>query len=224
MFEFLARLAPEHELAWDCATGSGQAALPLADHFTHVIASDASAQQVANAEPHPRVEYRVAPAEQSGLESHSVDLVTVAQALHWFDVDAFNAEARRVLKPGGIIAVSCYTFLSVAPEIDAIVNRFYLETVGPYWPPERTIIENGYRDLPFPFAPIPAPPFRIEVHWSLEQLTGYLRTWSATQKFIAAHGYDPVDSTEYALRNVWGEADAQRMVVWPLLLRVGRSV
>jgi SAM-dependent methyltransferase len=223
MFQFLADVAPEHELVWDCATGSGQAAVPLADHFARVIATDASAQQIANAEPHPQVEYRVAQAEQSGLESHSVDLVTVAQALHWFDVDAFHAEARRVLKPDGIIAVSCYTFLEVAPEIDAIVNRFYFETVGPYWPPERAIIENGYRDLPFPFPQIPAPQFRIEAHWSVEQLTGYLRTWSATQKFIAARGYDPVGETERALRQVWGKADAQRLVVWPLLLRVGRS-
>jgi ubiquinone/menaquinone biosynthesis C-methylase UbiE len=130
MFQFLADLAPGHELASDCATGSGQAAVPLADYFAHVIATDASAQQIANAEPHPRVNYRVAPAEQSGLVSGSVDLIMVAQALHWFDVDAFNAEARRVLKPAGIIAVSCYTFLQIAPEIDAIVNRFYSEGVA----------------------------------------------------------------------------------------------
>lgn len=223
MFEFLASLTTERRLAWDCATGNGQAAIGLADVFERVIATDASAAQIANAIPHQRVEYRVAPAEASGLEPHAFDLVMVAQALHWFDVPAFNAEAERVLKPGGILALVCYTFLKIAPEIDAVVNRFYSDVVGPYWPPERTLIENGYRDLPFPFAQIPTPSFRIEVRWSVEQLAGYLRSWSATQKFITARGVDPVDDLMVELRKAWGNAEAERLVTWPLVLRVGRA-
>ena len=150
MFEYLGTTAPGRKLAWDCATGNGQAAVELAEVFDRVIATDASEKQIANAQPHERVEYRVAPAEESSVESDSIDVIVVAQALHWFDLDRFYAEARRVLKPRGVLAASAYNLLRIEPAIDAIVDRYYHEVVGPFWPPERKLVEN-FGDLPFPF-------------------------------------------------------------------------
>jgi SAM-dependent methyltransferase len=222
LFAFLADVAPDRRLAWDCATGSGQAALGLAEHFARVVATDASASQIAHAEPHARVAYHVAPAEASGLTDASVDLVTVAQALHWFDVDAFHAEARRVLVPGGVVAVWSYGGVTFdEPAIAALVRRFARETVGPYWPPERRLVDDGYRTIAFPFAELAAPSFTLAQRWTLVELAGYLRTWSATARYVAAHGHDPVDALEAALREPWG--DATRTVRWPLALRVGRT-
>ena len=152
LFAYLADIASERECAWDCATGNGQAAVALGEFFHHVIATDASENQVANGQPHDRVTYRVASAEQSGLPKASVDLVTVAQALHWFDREAFFAEAQRVLKPHGVLAVWCYNLFRIAPEIDRLVETFYRETVGPYWDFERRLVETGYRTIEFPFA------------------------------------------------------------------------
>ncbi len=222
-FDAMAKIAPTRDLAWDCGTGNGQAAGGLAEYFERVIATDASPQQIANAEPHPHVEYRVAPAEASGLGDESVDLILVAQALHWFDVPRFNAEAERVLKPGGVLFASCYLFLEIEPQIDAIVNHFYHDVVGAYWPPERTIIENGYRDLPFPFPELSLPRFVMEQRWTLDHLLGYLRSWSATQNFIAARKCDPVDQIEPELLHAWGERAVERNVIWPLLVRAGRK-
>ncbi len=222
LFAYLARLTPEHALAWDCATGNGQAAAGLAEHFERVIASDASAEQVARAMPRARVEYRVAPAEASGLDEASVDLVMVAQAVHWFDLPAFYAEVRRVLKPGGVLALSCYGLARFGDAaLDAAINRFYEETLGRYWPPQRRLIESGYRALAFPFEEMAAPAFSIDADFSLEDLGGYLRTWSGTQRYRAARGDDPVPAVLDALAPSWGGA-ARRPVSWPLALRLGR--
>jgi SAM-dependent methyltransferase len=221
LFVYLANQAPTRDVAWDCATGNGQAALGLAAHFQRVIATDASAPQIEAAERHERVDYLVAPAEQSGLPPSSVDVVSVAQALHWFDIPAFFAEAKRVLKPRGIIAVWAYTFLTVTPETDQIVDDFYRVTTGPFWPPERDLVERGYRDVSFPFHEIAAPQFEMEAHWRLEQVLGYLRTWSTTKRFIAARGFDPVDELGEELRDVW--PDGARSVRWPIHIRVGRA-
>lgn len=222
LFTYLAGLAPGRGLAWDCATGNGQAAAGLAAHFERVIASDASAEQVARATPRAGVEYRVAPAEASGLDAASVDLVTVAQAVHWFDLPAFYAEVRRVLKPRGVLALSCYGLARFGDAaLDAAIDRFYEETIGPYWPPQRRLIESGYRTLDFPFAEIAAEPFSIDAEFSLEDLGGYLRTWSGTQRYTAARGEDPVPALLDALAPRWGGAQ-RRPVFWPLSLRLGR--
>ena len=219
LFRWLASVAPSNEIAWDCATGSGQAAVELADVFARVIATDASEKQIANAEKHPRVEYRVATAENSGLESQSIDLITVAQALHWFDLEKFYSEVRRVLKPRGVIAATAYKLATVSPAIDSLVNHYYSDVVGTYWPSERVLVEK-FEDLPFAFAEIETPAFEMTAEWSVEQLLGYLRTWSATQRFMAAEKRDPLNEVEAELRAVWGEKEQR--VIWPLTLKVGQ--
>ena len=220
LFAYLAEISPARDAAWDCATGNGQAAVMLAAQFAKVIATDASEQQIASAELCDNVDYRVAPAEASGIASRSIDVVTVAQALHWFDIPAFFAEATRVLKPRGAIAVWAYNLLTVSPEIDALVHEFYSETTGPYWPPERVIVEAGYRGVDFPFEPIAPPDFAMESSWTADQLFGYLRTWSATKRFIADRGFDPVDALADKVRPLW--TDGTRVVHWPVMMRVGR--
>jgi len=223
LFVWLAEKAPSRDLAWDCATGSGQASRDLAAHFKRIVATDASSAQIAAATAHPRVEYRVAPAEASGLPDAAVDLIAVAQALHWFDLNRFYAEARRVLKPGGILAVWCYGALSVEGEtVNARAEAFYRDTVGPYWPPERRLVESGYRTLPFPFAEIPAPALAMEARWTLPELLGYLRSWSATARYIAAKGHDPVAPLATELSPLWTSPHDRRRISWPLAIRVGR--
>ena len=222
LFAWLAGLCADHDLAWDCATGSGQAALGLAPHFRRVVATDASAEQIRHAVPHPLIDYRVAPAEASGLADHGVDLVTVAQAAHWFDLPRFYAEAARVLKPGGAIAVWGYGRMLLPGEMDALFQRFYAETVGPYWPPERALIDDAYRSLDFPFAEIEAPAFAIEVEWTLPRLMDYLSTWSAVKRYQAARGRDPLPALLAELRSLWGDPEAARALQWPLFLRAGR--
>lgn len=223
LFEFIAANSPNEQLALDCATGSGQAAVALTEYFRKVIAIDASAQQIENAQSKERVEYRVAPAEASGLSAGSCDAITVGQALHWFRLDDFYAEAQRVLKPGGLLTVWTYQHLRISPEVDAVVRRYHDDIVGPFWPPERKMVGRAYLDLPFPFEEIKTREFQIEVHWSLGQLLGYLGTWSATQRFLAANGRDPVDSIAGDLAKAWNDSDPERRVIWPLTVRAGRA-
>ena len=220
LFEYLGSIAPNRGLAWDCGTGNGQAAVGLATVFDRVSATDASEKQIANAQSHERVEYRVTRAEKSDLESASIDLIMVAQALHWFDLDRFYAEARRVLKPKGVLAASAYNLLHVEPAIDEVINRYYYEVVGPFWPPERVLIEK-FEELPLPFSEIQAPSFEMIGQWNLEHLVGYLQSWSATQRFIAANRRDPLEQIIDELRRAWGNPQEVRTVLWPLILRIG---
>lgn len=223
LFTYLAGLVQRHELAWDCAAGSGQATLPLARVFRRVLATDVSAAMLANAPRHPRIEYRAAPAESSGLRSASADLVTVAQALHWLECDSFYAEVQRVLVPGGVLAVWSYgvQYLDEGP-IDRVLHRFYTEIVGPFWAPERCHVETGYRLLPFPFPELEPPGFAMQERWSLSELLGYIGTWSATQRFRETRGNDPIDQLARELAGPWGDPATRRLVRWPLSLRVGR--
>lgn len=221
LFDYLASIAPGRQCAWDCATGNGQAAVGLSSYFERVIATDASEQQIVNARQHERVDYRVALAEASELNDESIDLITVAQALHWFDLPRFFNEVRRVAKRDGIIAVWAYTLLKIAPDIDVLVDRFYYETTGPFWAAERSIVDAGYRMVEFPFDELSPPKFELPTKWSLDQLLGYLRTWSATKNFIAAKGFDPVDNLAGDIRSLWGEPETPRKMRWPLHLRVG---
>ena len=221
LFEYLGQLCRERRMAWDCACGTGQASVALGDRFQTVVATDASPQQVSAATPHEHVTYRVAKAEDSGLDSKSVDLVTVAQALHWFNLEAFYTEVERVLVPSGVIAVWTYGVLHLEGEaVDALVQKFYYDVVGPYWPPERRFVEEGYRSLAFPFATVTPPSFNMEKTWERDHLLGYLRSWSATGRYVEVKGVDPVSTLEEQLAPLWG--DRPRKVTWPLALRVGR--
>lgn len=223
LFDWLASLCAARECALDVATGSGQAAIELALRFTRVVATDLSAGQIALARPAANIAYRVAPAEASGLDDHSADLVAIAQALHWLDLDRFYGEVRRVLKPGGVVAAWTYGVLHVEGDaVDALVQRFYSETVGPWWPPERRHVETAYRDLAFPFARIAAPPFAMQVDWTLPRLLGYFRSWSATGRYVEANGVDPIAALEPVLLRAWGEPSLPRRVTWPLGIVAGR--
>ncbi|HEY1582113.1 MAG TPA: class I SAM-dependent methyltransferase [Chthoniobacterales bacterium] len=224
LFAFIAAHAPNDRQALDCATGNGQAAIAFAEFFQRVTAVDASASQIENAQPNERVEYRVAPAEATELATDSVDAITVAQALHWFNLERFYAEARRLLKPGGVLAIWAYNYLRLAPEVEKVLRHFHDDVVGAYWPPERKMVGRPYLELPFPFKEIVAPPFQIEVHWTLEHLLGYLRTWSATHRYRAAKGTDPVDLIAKDFARAWpGDPKEPRLVSWPLTTRIGRA-
>ena len=221
LFEHVAALARRHDLAWDCATGSGQAAGGLAGHFARVIATDASAQQIEQADRHDGVDYAVAPAEAAPLEPASVDLIAVAQALHWFDLPAFYAEVRRVARPGGALAVWCYDRLLI-DDLDDIVERLYTDILGPYWFAERALVEAGYRTLPFPFEELTAPSLAIVHHWTLSQLRSYLGTWSSSKRFEAEVGHSPLRLVDEELARRWGDPEEEREIRWPVLMRLGR--
>jgi len=224
LFDWLAAQTVRHDLAWDCATGNGQAARGLAAHYAHVVATDASQGQLEHAVAHPRIEYRVAPAEQSGLADTSVDAVAVAQALHWLPLPLFFAEVDRVLAPGGLVAVWGYSLLSVSSSrIDEELRRFHHDIVGPYWPPERTMVDNHYRGVTFPFDEIAVPPFALEQWLTREGLEGYLHTWSATDRYRAARGEDPVDQIVPVLHAEWPDSLEARLIRWPLFVRAGRG-
>ena len=222
LLDWAIELPAARRLAWDCATGSGQAALGLAERFERVIATDASARQLEHAVPHPRIEYRVAPAEASGLPDGSVDLVTVAQALHWFDFDRFYEEVRRVLAPGGALAVWTYDLTRVDPALDRLIDRLAKETVKRYWPPERRWVDEQYRTIPFPFAEVAAPAFELREEWDLSRFLGYLNTWSANVRYRQASGRDPVAELTPEIAAAWGRGGGIRTVRWPLALRAGR--
>jgi SAM-dependent methyltransferase len=223
LFDHLASLAPSRGHAWDCAAGNGQATLALAERFARVTATDASAAQLAQAPPHPGITWRVSVAHESGLPDASVDLVTVAQALHWIDLPRFYHETSRVLVPGGLIAVWCYGIQRLGDEeIDRRLEHFYRSVVGPFWAPERALVETGYRSVPFPFDELPAPAFEMGHDWLLGELLAYLRTWSATAAFVKARGFDPVTPFAQELAPFWGPSGRRRRVRWPLSLRIGR--
>jgi SAM-dependent methyltransferase len=219
LFDFVASLPRGRDLAWDCATGNGQAAGDLAARFARVIATDASAEQLAHAEPHPNVEYRQAPAESSGLADHSVDLVTVATAVHWFDFDLFYAEVERVLAPGGAVAVWAYNLARISPEVDVFTDRLSHEIVRAWWPPERRWVDEEYRTLPFPFAAVAVPEIWIEEHWDLDRYLHYLGTWSALTRYVQANGRDPRDEIHAEMAAAWGNPAAVRTVRWPIMMR-----
>lgn len=217
----LAGLAPERRHALDCGCGTGQLATRLAGAFARVTAVDASPALIADAEPCPGVTYRVAPAEATGEATGSVDLVAVAQAAHWFDLPAFYAEARRVLRPGGAVALIAYGVVEAEGAVGTVLGHFYTRVIGPYWPAERRHVEEGYRSLPFPFAQVPAPALAMAAEWSLAELLGYVETWSAVRRAEAALGRAPYAAFAADLAAVWGPPATRRAIRWPLSVRVG---
>lgn len=222
LFAWLADQCAARARAWDCGCGSGQAAVLLARHFAEVVASDPSAAQIANATRHERIRYSVAAAEDSGLATASIDLIVVAQALHWFDFARFYAEVRRVARPGGVLAALSYGPLTVDGPAAPVIARFYHDLIAPYWPPERRHVDAGYTTIPFPFTPVAAPPFAMETRWNMAHLIGYLGTWSAVKEYRQALGHDPLALIAGELTAAWGDPTQPRTVRWPLTLLVGR--
>ena len=221
LFEFLADVTPGRRLAVDVATGNGQAATGLAEFFDEVLATEPSEAQLARARPHPRVHYRREPAERIGLPEGCCDLLTAAQAAHWFDWSLFPQEACRVLSPAGVVALWTYELFSVDPSIDAIVEDFYRNVTGAYWPRERRHVEERYASLPFPFEEFPVPDFSYALDWTAADAVAYLGTWSAVQRRRAVQGDDPLGLVMPLLESAWGAG--MRRVNWPIHLRAGRK-
>lgn len=220
LYRWIAECAPRRNLAWDVGTGNGQVAVGLAALFARVHATDPSAEQLAHAESHPRVAYERCTYE-TALRDGSVDLVTVGQALHWFDLPAFFAEVRRVLHPDGFFAAFAYTHSQVTPEVDALVRHYHDVTLASYWAPEHHLIHAGYSTIELPLEETPAPPLAITATWSAEQFRQYLRTWSSVRRMLAERGVAEVVAFERELLAAWGDVP-ERALRWPLILRAGR--
>lgn len=223
LFVFLAGLTAEHGLVWDCGTGNGQAAIALTEFYDRVIATDPSAEQVSNSSPHPKVEYRVEKAEANSIETNSVDLLTIATALHWLDHDLFYPEVNRVLKQDGIIAAWAANTPTVSPEVDTVLNYLHEDILGDYWLAENRMVDSEYATMPFPFQLIDCPRFTSQKPMNLADMNGYLNTWSATQRYITTNGHNPVDMVMDRLAEVWGNADDEKTATWKLTMKVGRK-
>jgi SAM-dependent methyltransferase len=221
LYDWLAAQVSEPDCAWDVATGNGQAAVELAKRFRRVIATDGSAEQIAQASQAANIEYRVETAEANSLADHSVDLVTVAQAYHWFDHAAFVRELPRVSRPQGVLAIWTYALAEINAEVDRVVRKFYSGPLDAFWPAERRLVEAGYRSLQFPWPELEVPEFLLQQHWSLDDLLGYLRTWSAVQRYQLANKTDPVTEWQAEFATAWGEPE-KLTINWPLRLRCFR--
>ncbi len=223
LFQYLNSLLPQSKFAWDCGTGNGQFAFQLTNFFEKIFATDISQNQLLNANKHPKIIYSLQPAEMTDFPDHHFDLVTVAQAIHWFDFTKFYQEVERVLKKDGLLAVIGYGLLSVSPSVDLVLNHFYSQTLKEFWDPERKYIDEGYKTIPFPLQELVPPNFEILLDWNLDQLIGFLKTWSAVKHFENQKGYNPVDKIVDDLKSVWSGNDFHS-VGFPVLLRIGRPM
>ncbi|MEP7232294.1 MAG: class I SAM-dependent methyltransferase [Ginsengibacter sp.] len=222
LFHFLFSLAAEKKAAWDCGTGNGQVAFQLAKQFDEVYATDISASQITNAVSKENIRYSKVSAEETAFSGNAFDMITVGQAIHWFNFEKFYKEVNRTLKPGGYIAVFGYGLLKIEKEIDLIITDFYKNTTGPYWDAERKYIDENYETIPFPFREIKAPIFNSECNWGLEAVAGFLNTWSAVQHYIKANNKNPVDSLVATLKNLWA-SNEKKDVSFPIFMRVGKK-
>jgi ubiquinone/menaquinone biosynthesis C-methylase UbiE len=224
LFGYLNEICDGHDRAWDCATGNGQAAVSCAQYFSQVEATDVSAEQIQNHISHPKVHYSVSPAEHTLFNDHEFDLVTVASAVHWFNQEKFFQEVERVLKPNGVLAVWGYSFAEIEPEIDDLIAKVLLGPIDRFWAEGNRQVIAGYRDLVLPFDEVRSPPrFAVRIEWTLEQLSAYLRTWSAVKLYAAELGIDPVDQLESELKSIWHDPDETKLVQMPLFFRAGRK-
>ena len=213
LFKFLASLPGSRQLAWDCGTGSGQCAHGLSPFFTKIIATDGSKNQIQNAKQHPAIEYRVMLAESTDFPPDFFDLITVGQALHWFNVESFFTEAKRVLKRDGVLAVWSYNLLKVSDEIDPLIRDFYDNELEPYWPPERRHVEADYSTIQFPFHNQQSNLFKMRGNWSLEQLVGYISSWSAVKLHLTRNGHDAVNTFSDKLASKWGNGQHKKQLL-----------
>jgi ubiquinone/menaquinone biosynthesis C-methylase UbiE len=222
LYDFLIHHLDERKIAWDCGTGNGQVASKLSTYFDNVFATDMSAGQIENAEKKANIFYSIQPAEQTSFTDHQFDLITVAQAIHWFDFEKFYQEAKRTLKPNGVIAVFGYNLIKINNDIDEVVLNFYKNIVGTYWDSERKFVDENYTTIPFPFQEIKNPGFEIEYEWELEHLVGYFSTWSAVQHYMTRENKNPVDQIIEPLKRSWGNV-AKRKVSFPVFMRIGKK-
>ena len=222
LFNFLLPLVPDKKTAWDCGTGNGQVAIKLSLYFDEVYATDLSSAQIENADKKQNIFHSVENAEETFFPDNTFDLITVAQAIHWFEFKNFYREAKRTLKPGGIIAVIGYDVFRINKKIDLYINKFYRDTTGPYWDKERKYIDEHYLTIPFPFKEIKTPDFSMDYHWEFEQVIGYLNTWSAVQHYIRRNNENPVEKFSEELKKVWGNV-LKRKVTFPVFMRTGRK-
>ena len=223
LFEYLSGICKDHQQAWDCGTGNGQAAFALAEHFDNVLATDASKEQLEHASKHPKINYRVEPAENVSLGNSSTDLVTVAAAVHWFDFEKFYGEVKRVLKPAGIISVWGYHLFKIKPSIDNLLNKYYSEILRDYWPEQFHYVDTRYSDLPFPFDELTSPKFKMITEWDLDQVAGFLNSWSGTKIYLQKTGRHPLNEIWDDLNEAWGDEKIKRTINWPLHMRVGKT-
>jgi len=221
LFDYLLSIVPGRENAWDCGTGNGQVARVLAASFNRVMATDISQQQIDNAVRHEHIQYSVQRAEKTTFQDNTFDLITVAQAIHWFNFDAFYEEVQRTIRTGGVLAVIGYGLIQINPVIDKIIGSFYRTIVGPYWDKERKYIDEDYKTIPFPYEDINVPAFENSVEWSFEHLIGYIGTWSAVKHYEKKNGHDPIDLVRDTLQANWGN-DRTMKGRFPILLRVAR--
>lgn len=221
LYDYLLSVVPGMDTAWDCGTGNGQVARDLAHHFNQVYATDISGQQIANAMPSPKIKYSVQRAEQTDFPADFFDLITVAQAIHWFEFKRFYQEVNRTIRHNGILAVIGYGGILVTPVIDKLITHFYRDIVGPFWDAERRYIDEDYQTIPFPFPELPAVNLQNQMDWTLDHLLGYFGTWSAVKHFRDKKGRDPVEEIQDELTVKWGVAET-RPVRFPILLRIGR--
>lgn len=221
IFDFLYNNVPAFDAAWDCGTGNGQAAHKLAERFKHVYGTDISSQQIELAEKKDNIIYLVERAEKTSIPDHCIHLVTIAQAIHWFDFDAFYKEVNRVANPGALIAAWTYNLLRLTPQVNEVIDHLYFDIIRPYWDKERAYVDAEYKTIPFPFEEIPTPLFTISRRWNLQQLLGYISTWSGIKHFIAKTQTDPVMLISNDLQKVWGD-DEFLEVSWPVFMRAGR--
>jgi len=224
LFLYLSEICKEHNRAWDCGTGNGQAAVSIAKYFAQVQATDISEEQIKNAIHHPNVKYSVSPAEQTSFENASFDLVTVAVAIHWFDQKKFFQEVNRVLKPNGVLAVWTYGLLEIEPEIDKTITEHLLKPIDSFWAEGNRQVMNGYRDLVMPFDEIQNKPnFVMKIEWNLNQLLAYLRTWSAVKRYITEVGTDPIEALEKNLKSIWEPPEKVKAILMPIFFIVSRK-
>jgi ubiquinone/menaquinone biosynthesis C-methylase UbiE len=220
LFDYILEQVDGRQLVWDCATGNGQSARLLARYFERVFATDISQKQIDKAETAPNIIYSIQQAEQTNFADNSFDLITVSQALHWFATEAFFSEVKRISKPDSVFAAWAYSLLYISPEIDQLIRSFYTTVVGPYWDAERKYVDEEYNTIPFPFKEIKTPKFDMEYSWTLDELEGYINTWSALQKFITVNNYNPVPDLIHQVKPHWKPEIIN--VRFPLHVRMGR--
>ncbi|MEO6537118.1 MAG: class I SAM-dependent methyltransferase [Ferruginibacter sp.] len=220
LFDFLTNTVSPKNLAWDCGTGNGQTAREIGKYFKEVYATDISEKQLTHASKAGNILYCVEPAEKTALKDKSVNLITISQALHWFNLPAFYKEVKRVGAPGAVIAAWAYGLLTITPAIDKIIKHYHFETLKDYWDEERKFVDDAYTNIPFPFNGIPHPQFYIKANWIIKDLEGYLSTWSALQKFIGVKNYNPLADLLQEIKPYWPES-VFLPVVFPIHLKLG---